>query len=98
MWTTAKHRRGSRLRRTLLITSAEGKGREGTGWNRVGEGSASGGGEGGKAGTIVIAGWTGEACVASKTSVKTTAPHRAAARRRPREWEGRGEGRSLLNR
>jgi len=107
MWTTAKHRRESRLRRALLITSAQGKGRDGkgrdgTGWNGVGEGSASGGGDGGTAGKIVIAGWTGEPFVASKTPAKTSAQHPAAARRWTREVEGhregRGEGRSLLNR
>src|SRR5688500_13646343 len=81
-------------------------GREGSGWGRGGEGSASGGGDGGTAGKIVIAGWTGEPCVASKSPVKTSEPHPAAARRRTRELrgyvggqvEGRGEGRSLLNR
>ena len=106
MWTTARHRRETRLRRALLITSTEGKGRDGNGWDRVGEGSASGGGDGGTAGKIVIAGWTGEPFVASKTPAKTSEPHSAAARRRPREVrgyvggqrEGRGEGRSLLNR
>ena len=106
MWTTAKHRRESRLRRALLITSTEGKGRDGTGWDRVGEGSASGGGDGGTAGKIVIAGWTGEPFVASKTPAKTSGPHPAAARRRSPEVRGyvggqverRGEGRSLLNR
>jgi hypothetical protein len=106
MWTTAKHWRGSRLRRTLLITSAEGKGRDGSGWDRVGEGSASGGGDGGTAGKIVIAGWTGEPFVAPKTPTKTCEPHPAAARRWSPEVrgcaegqrEGRGEGRSLLNR
>ena len=106
MWTTAKYRRESRLRRVLLITSAEGKGREGNGWDRVGEGSASGGGDGGTAGKIVIAGWSGEPFVASKIPAKTSEPHPAAARRRTPEVhgyvgaqvEGRGEGRSLLNR
>jgi len=106
MWTTARHRRETRLRRAQLITSTEGKGRDGNGWDRVGEGSASGGGDGGTAGKIVIAGWTGEPFVASKSPVKTSEPHPAAARRRTRELrgyvggqvEGRGEGRSLLNR
>ena len=106
MWTTAKYRRESRLRRALLITSAEGKGRDGNGWDRVGEGSAGAGGDGGTAGKIVIAGWTGEPFVASKTPAKTSGPHPAAARRRPRQvgehvagdMEGTGEGRSLLNR
>ena len=105
MWTTSKHRKESRLRRALLITSAEGKGRDGNGWDRVGAGSASGGGDGGTAGKIVIAGWTGEPFVAFKALAKTSGPHPATARRRSpevighvEEMEGTGEGRSLLNR
>ena len=81
MWTTAKHRRELRLRRALLITSAQGKGRDGNGWDRVGEGSASGGGDGRTAGKIVIAGWAGEPFVTFKTPANTSGPHPAAARR-----------------
>jgi hypothetical protein len=83
--------------KALLITSAQGKGRDGkgrdgTGWNGVGEGSASGGGDGGTAGKIVIAGWTGEPFVASKTPAKTSEPHSASARRWTEKWRGTGRG------
>ena len=89
MWTTAKHRRESRLRRALLITSAEGKGRDGNGWDRVGEGWASGrGGDGGTAGKIVIAGWTGEPFVASETLAKTSEPHPPQRGAGPEKWVG----------
>ena len=81
MWTTAKHRRESRLRRALLITSAQGKGRDGMAWDGVGEGAASADWGAGTAGKIVITGWTGEPFVAPKTSAKTSVPHPAAARR-----------------
>ena len=60
MWTTANQRMDRKLRRTLLITSVEGKG-----IGSVGAGQTSAGGNGVEtAGKIVIAGWTGEPFVA----------------------------------
>ena len=85
MWTTANQRKDRKLRRTLVITSAEGKG-----IGNVGAGQARVGGNGVETarGKIVIAGWTGEPFVARPREGTTAqrTPRRLCTS--PQNWEG----------
>ena len=85
MWMTANRQTDRKLRRTLLITSAEGKG-----IGNVGAGRASAGGNGVETarGKIVIPGWTGEQFIARPREGTTAqrTPRRLCAS--PQCWEG----------
>ena len=85
MWTTATHRKDRRVRRTLLITSAEGKGIGNVG---ASQGSSAGSGVETARGKIVITGWTGEPFVARPREGTTAqrTPRRLCAD--PRNWVG----------
>jgi len=85
MWITGKIRKDQRLRKRLLITSADGKG-----FGQVGEGQASGGGNGAEAASkIVIAGWSGEPFVPSPSCEKPGCSRSAATSCGSEHSEGR---------